>query len=99
MKLRALSVLTAILVFACQAYVEEPLKEVRYEGSIDHEFQAFLRELDGLKVRITLTSSGGRVEDALDAAELAAKNSWKLRIQSICYSSCAEIFVLADPAP
>lgn len=64
-----------------------------YAGAIDKQFVSELRKLDGKPATLTVTLSGGKVETAIEAAELALANDWDIEISVACYSACSEIFI------
>lgn len=84
----------AISCGASDVSTEQKKEIIYFQGKIDDEFYETLSELDNLEADIFVSLSGGQVETALRSAELAAKNSWTLNIQSVCFSACAEILVL-----
>ena len=51
-------------------------------------------QYDGISLDIHVSLTGGKVAAALDAAELAERNDWRLFVKSLCLSACAEILVL-----
>jgi hypothetical protein len=75
------------------AYADE-YNSIRLSGQIDSDTLEQLRAYDGRQLSIEVILLGGRVDYALDAAELAARNSWDVKVIGACWSACAEIFLL-----
>ncbi len=74
---------------------EQPQRtKVSVTGKIDEQLVQLLTGYDNQRIEVELSLTGGRVDAALKLGELAQRNDWSATVEGVCFSACAEIFLL-----